>query len=408
MLKQLITSFGVAFRSIRKRFFHTLLSVLGIVVGVAALVATLSLIDGLEVFAKKQIVKETSLNMINVASIPYETINNLTVKKDTFDYFTYESFKDLTASIDVPHDAYIFTTQTKAVKLADLDSTYGARLRARNEVMRVTEELKAGTFLSQENVDQKHQVAVVNEAFVQLVDSTSNAESVLGKTIITDSLRLSIIGVLGNDDVAPPTIQFPISLIPEENFKDSPAQLMLEGKEAKDVEPIKAGIEQFIETRFGAENEDFAIAGYENYAKQIAKGFLLFRLVMGMIVGLSVLVGGIGVMNVLLISVTERTQEIGVRKALGANRKSIIAQFLSESIAISIFGSILGVVFGIIFSSLAVAIIKQFADMPFGASFTINTMLIITAVAIFIGIVFGTYPAFKASRLDPVEAIRRN
>jgi len=408
MLKQLITSFGVAFRSIRKRFFHTLLSVLGIVVGVAALVATLSLIDGLERFAKEQIGEQTSLKMISVATNPYKTINNITVKKDSFNYFSYERFQELSDSLQVPHDAYMFTKQFKEVKLADIDTTFGVSMRGRNASLRVTEELLEGSFLSQENLDQNQQVAVVNETFVKLIDSTASTGSILGKVVISDSLNLSIIGVLKSDDLAPPTIQFPISLIPEAFLKDYPAQLMFEGKEAKDVEPLKAGIESYIEANFGTDNDDFELFGHEYYAKQLAQGFILFRLVMGMIVGLSVLVGGIGVMNVLLISVNERTQEIGVRKALGANRKSIIAQFLSESIAISIFGSFLGLIFGFLFSTVAVAIIKNFADLPFGASYTLNTMLIITAVAILIGILFGTYPAFKASRLDPVEAIRRN
>jgi putative ABC transport system permease protein len=141
--------------------------------------------------------------------------------------------------------------------------------------------------------------------------------------------------------------------------------------------------------------------------EQAAKGFKLFRIIMGLIVGISVLVGGIGVMNVLLISVTERTSEIGVRKAVGANKRDIILQFLSESITISLFGSLLGLVVGILGTMIIVPIVKSLTGVPFQAAYTLNTLVVISILAVVIGIVFGTYPAMRAARLDPVEAIRR-
>jgi putative ABC transport system permease protein len=112
-------------------------------------------------------------------------------------------------------------------------------------------------------------------------------------------------------------------------------------------------------------------------------------------------------MNVLLISVTERTNEIGIRKAVGANRFDIMLQLLSESVAISAFGCSVGLVFGILTTMAAIPIIKAIAEVPFQAAYTLNTLLVIVLVALVIGILFGTYPAVRASRLDPVEAIRR-
>jgi putative ABC transport system permease protein len=127
---------------------------------------------------------------------------------------------------------------------------------------------------------------------------------------------------------------------------------------------------------------------------------------MGLIVGISVLVGGIGVMNVLLISVTERTAEIGIRKATGANRRDIMLLFLSESITVSAFGSFLGLVLGVLGTMIIIPIIKAITEVPFQAAYTWNTFLVITVLSILVGIIFGTYPAIRASRLNPVEAIR--
>jgi putative ABC transport system permease protein len=112
-------------------------------------------------------------------------------------------------------------------------------------------------------------------------------------------------------------------------------------------------------------------------------------------------------MNVLLISVTERTAEIGVRKAVGANKRDIILQFLSESITISLFGSLLGLVLGILGTMAIVPIVKSMTGVPFQAAYTLNTLMIISILSVVVGIVFGTYPAMRAARLDPVEAIRR-
>lgn len=126
-----------------------------------------------------------------------------------------------------------------------------------------------------------------------------------------------------------------------------------------------------------------------------------------MIVGISIVVGGVGVTNVLLLSVTERTVEIGIRKAMGARRKDIMLQFLSESVTISAFGSILGLILGIVSTFAIVPVIKAFVPVPFEASYIWNTLIIIATIAVLIGIIFGTYPAIRTSRLDPVEAIRR-
>jgi putative ABC transport system permease protein len=199
----------------------------------------------------------------------------------------------------------------------------------------------------------------------------------------------------------------PITLLSEAELLSSPPELILDAKNVEEVPLLKEEVGKFLSDRFPSSKNDFSIHTNEFRVQQAVKAFQLFRIIMGLIVGISVVAGGVGVMNVLLISVTERTNEIGIRKAVGANRFDIMLQFLSESVAISAFGCSVGLVFGILTTMAAIPIIKAIAEVPFQAAYTLNTLLVIVLVALVIGILFGTYPAVRASRLDPVEAIRR-
>ena len=133
----------------------------------------------------------------------------------------------------------------------------------------------------------------------------------------------------------------------------------------------------------------------------------MFKLFMGAITGISLLVGGIGIMNVLLSSVTERTREIGIRKATGARDRDIKRQFLAESVAISAVGSGIGLAIGIAGAYGITAGIRRFSQAPFlYASVSWSTLAVAAAAALLIGLTFGTYPARRAARLSPIDAIR--
>ena len=230
----------------------------------------------------------------------------------------------------------------------------------------------------------------------------------IGQKVEIDSTLFEIIGVVEDRSPNDPaTAVVPLSWMTKTELLSSPPVGLLEVSTVALVPETKAEIENWLDSQFANGKEDFQLITNEFRVGQAAQGFLLFRIVMGLIVGLSVLVGGIGVMNVLLISVTERTTEIGLRKALGATKRDIRQQFLAESITISVLGSGMGLVLGVLGTLIIVPIIKAVAKMPFQAAFTMNTMLIIAVVAVVIGLIFGTYPATKAAQLDPVEAIRR-
>ena len=199
----------------------------------------------------------------------------------------------------------------------------------------------------------------------------------------------------------------PITLLSPNELYDSPAEVIIMADQVGDVPKLKDQVDAWLKKNYPTGYADLVIITNEFRVGQAAKGFLLFRVIMGLIVGISVIVGGIGVMNVLLISVNERTVEIGIRKAVGATRKDIKLQFLAESIAISAFGSLLGLIAGVLGTMIIIPIVKAITEVPFQAAYTANTLMVISVVALLVGIVFGTYPAVRAARLDPVEAMRR-
>jgi len=153
------------------------------------------------------------------------------------------------------------------------------------------------------------------------------------------------------------------------------------------------------------EDNDFRVLNMASVAEQVAQVLGILALVLAAIAGISLLVGGIGIMNIMLVSVTERIREIGLRKAVGAKRRDILIQFLIEAATLGFFGGALGIGLGWIIVKV-MSVIATNLGFSFTAMLSGDAIALSVGVAIFIGLVSGLYPAIRAARLDPIESLR--
>lgn len=165
------------------------------------------------------------------------------------------------------------------------------------------------------------------------------------------------------------------------------------------IENTTTIIEYYLEETLSLSSDDYSVSSQDSMLNTMEEVNSTLSLLLGGIASISLVVGGIGVMNVMLVSVTERTKEIGIRKALGEKRKDILMQFLIEALVLSILGGIIGVVIGI-----GVGIIAE----DFGYTFQVNTTTVILAFSssAIIGLIFGIFPAYRAAKLNPIEALK--
>lgn len=395
------------------------LTMLGVVFGVGSVVAMLSVGEGASKEALSQIRKLGSTNIIISSVKSAEEEQTSTTHSHMSVYgLTYEDHRRVAES-------FSNIKQTAPVKLMRKNSRLGERAMELRVVGTTPEwfdlvprDIIAGRIILRLDQEKRAPVAVLTEFGARKILAT---EGVIGQTISIGGDEFEIIGIVKSESGQAGNIQIPDQEIDVyiplevaaryfgdiftkvtsgsfEREKVELHQIIVQTDETEHVEPTAAGIERMLE-RFH-KKKDYTVSVPLALLKQAEATKRTFNVVLGSIAGISLLVGGIGIMNIMLASVTERTREIGIRRAIGAKKRQIIFQFLIETVVLSTTGGIIGLGIGVLIPFL----ITYFSGMM--TLITLSGVLLPLSISMTIGIVFGLYPAIHAAQVDPIESLR--
>lgn len=268
-----------------------------------------------------------------------------------------------------------------------------------------------GRFLTQPDIDNRSFVAVIGAEAASEMYGTTHA---VGETFTLSGYTMTVIGVLkANGESASGSndnqILIPYTLAQRLSNSTGISSFYVSAASSDQVTQAQAAVEAYLEKAFEGYNTrsfgtQYSVYNQTEMLSTLSDTTATLSLMLGGIAGISLLVGGIGVMNIMLVSVTERTREIGIRKALGARTGSIMMQFLAESAIITCMGGLIGIVLGL----LGAYGICSLPVLGFKPAISIVTIVLATVFSSAVGIFFGIYPAKKAARLSPIEALRRN
>ncbi len=234
----------------------------------------------------------------------------------------------------------------------------------------------------------------------------SDVASLIGEMVSFNGFQFEVVGVLAEKGSTGPQDQDDRVIAPATSVQDTLSgygalsSISVKATSADDVTTAQSEIQTILDTRHkvSASDRDYSISSASSILEAATSSNQTFTVLLGAVAAISLLVGGIGVMNIMLVSVTERTREIGIRKAIGAGKPDIIGQFLAEAVLLSLFGGIVGVVIGIVGSQFTIVGVQ-----PVVAPYSV---FLAFGVAILIGLFFGLYPANRAASLRPIEALR--
>ena len=391
---------------------RTILSTLGVIMGVGSLVAVLSIGDGVEAFAREQIENTTDLQAMMVAPVTFDMIDHLRVPRTDYPTFGLQDVQSLSSTLK--SDAVVaLIIEGSSRFAADTGRARGVTVTATTPgaAQLIKDSLLAGRFFTDQEVRDSARVAVVAVPMVNLVSRGAKPNEVIGKTIRLEGAELRIVGVAPDASrqgflaaLIPATIAS-VALAP--SLTPRAPSIYVRASDIVKVPAVRKSVEAWLTSTHGIWKGRATVSGGEGMRlDQARQAILIFKIVMGAFSGISLVVGGIGIMNVLLAAVTERTREIGIRKATGARNKDILVQFLAESVAITGVGAILGVILGLSTAFGVSALMRAYTKAQLHAGLTWQTLTVAALTCIVTGLAFGTYPALRASRLSPIDAIR--
>lgn len=389
-----IQSFRMSIKAIMSKKARSILTMLGIIIGVAAVIILVSLTQASNE-KNMEWIRSYGTNIVTVyaSSWYYPKIG------DELEDFIVKELSDLTKGI------------TPNIYLWGARVVYGSKTVEEVQVLFGSADfsicknytLAEGRDLSYIDIQRNTRVVVLGS---RVAEKMFNYKNPIGETIRINNEKYTVIGVYkakfddenwsSDDDV----VVLPYTQTRVLNRQVSSDEYYIKAKDAESTKEVMTLLKEFLSSRFDQEWY-YYVSSMDEYSEQMDEMNRSNLLMLGGIAGISLVVGGIGIMNIMLVTVTERTREIGIRKAIGAPRRSIITQFLIEASVLSLIGGIIGLLVGFLITLFWGKITYDMTVLP-------NLPITLTALAVSIGlgVGFGLYPAIKASALQPVVALR--
>lgn len=396
-------SFLMAWASLIANKLRSLLTMLGIIIGVAAVIALVSIGNGVKQDIENSISSLGSNLLVVLPGAPRTpgarssqgSMKSLKIS----DYEAIAKLEGVKAASPMTNGSYVVIYQNKnwTTSVAGVNSNF-------QDVNNWT--MTSGRFFSDKNVQNRERVAVVGQTVVK---NLFTDEDPVGKEIRVKNIPFRVIGVLkskgngtmGNDQDDTVLIPYTTSMERVEGI-DYLRRVYVVAKDDGGIDRLQADIENLLRVRHNIKDtnlDDFNIQNMKSIMETVAQTTGTFTLFLGAVATISLVVGGIGIMNIMLVSVTERTREIGVRKALGATYSVIVTQFLIEAVVISLMGGFIGIAFGI-GASKVIGMVSGMSTIV-----SVPTIIMSFAFSMAIGLIFGIYPARKAAKLNPIDAL---
>lgn len=390
---------GEALTTLRNSPLRTLLSTFGVLVGIGALAVILSLGAGLEALMREEEAQTQDPHLIRVTPEVTEFVNGVTVPRARVLHLTLAHLDSVESVVGTPVASALRVHSMERVEVE------GANVPIPSQVRLVS----AGYFEVQPVTRVAGRLdldgAIVNESFASHLGVP--VEGALGRIVRRGDLAFPISGVIAaTRPAAPPQVVLPLEQAFITDGGSAPATLLVRVADTTQRRFAVQALRRWVEEGFGPGAADVSAAG-QSYQRSIGQ-IRVVKYLVGAIAGIAVISGAIGIMNIMLASVLERTREIGIRMACGARRRDIRRQFLLESMVVSLAGAMVGVILGFGLASLIFLVLKRTmeAALPAHAALPPLAFLGVVALAALAGVLAGWYPAGRAARLTPSEAMR--
>lgn len=396
----------IALRALNNNKFRGLLTMLGIIIGVASVITMLAIGQGSKRSIREQIQSMGSnMIMIHPGQGMFGGVNQSASSMQSLKLADYESIRKESQNIAYAtpmvnaNGQVIFSSNNTPTSVSGCNPEY---LNIRKY------EIEDGDIFSDNDVKSAAKVCIIGKTVVDKL--FTNGEEPLGMTIRFNKIPFKIIGVLKSkgynsmgqdqdDIVLVPYTTVQKRILAITHLNEILVSATTEDATQAAISDIKETLRHNHKIADGAD-DDFDVRSQQELSNMLSSTTNILTILLACIAGISLLVGGIGIMNIMYVSVTERTREIGLRMSIGAKGKHILLQFLIEAIIISLTGGIIGMLLGIGVSML----VKMIAGWPIYVQPL--SVLLSFGVCVFTGVFFGWYPAKKAAQLDPIEAIR--